>query len=142
MRPRTSMRGSIRPSVRLSVRPSVGHACVKNKENQYFRANKCQRRFLSLTRWMIASLYDSPLVHQSVSPSVRKHEREFQLMLVEKSLNFQVISSPCNHSIIMRTHRWPYGPFFPKYAHEETLKDTQETYLHIVGIHVYVTIAP
>ena len=39
-----------------SVRPSVGHAFVKNKGNQYFRENKCQRRFTKLTRFIIASL--------------------------------------------------------------------------------------
>ena len=31
-------------------------------------------------------------------------------MEFEKNLNSQVISSSCNHSIIMKTHHWPYGP--------------------------------
>ena len=39
-----------------SVRRSVGDAFVKNKGNQYFRANKCQKRFSKLTRCIIASL--------------------------------------------------------------------------------------
>ena len=43
-------------SFRQSVRRSVRDAFVKNKGNQYFRANKCQRRFTKLTRCIIASL--------------------------------------------------------------------------------------
>ena len=51
-------------------------------------------------------------VHQSVSLSVHQsvcHTVNIN-MEVEKNLNSQVISSSFNHSIIMRTHRWPYGP--------------------------------
>ena len=107
------------PSVGPSVRLSVGHAFVKNKGNQYFRANQCQRRFTRLARCIIASLYDSPLIHQSVSPSVcqsigclshREYQHKFQLIEVENSLISQVISSSCNHSIIMRMYRWACEP--------------------------------
>ena len=45
MRPRISIWGSVRPSVGPSVRRSVGDAFVKNKENHYFRANNCSRRY-------------------------------------------------------------------------------------------------
>ena len=50
LRPRISKRVypsvglSVCPSVVLSVRPSVGDAFV-NKENRYFRANNCSRRY-------------------------------------------------------------------------------------------------
>ena len=47
---------SVGPSVGPSVRPSVRDTFVKNKRNQYFRANKRQRRFTKLTRCIIASL--------------------------------------------------------------------------------------
>merc|ERR1711951_309795 len=36
---------SVRPSVRRSVRWLVGDAFVKNKENHYFRANHCSKRY-------------------------------------------------------------------------------------------------
>ena len=95
-----------------SVRRSVCHAFIKNEVNEHFWANKCPRRFTRLTRCIIVSVS----VHQSVSPSVRlshrEYQHEYQLMEVEKNLNSQVISSLFDHSIIMRTHRWLYGPCF------------------------------
>ena len=36
---------SVRPSVGPSVGPSVSDAFVKNKENHYFQANNCSRRY-------------------------------------------------------------------------------------------------
>ena len=123
-----------------SIRPFVHPGFIKNKGNQYLRANKCQRRFTRLTRCIIVSLLDIPLVHQSVSPSVclshREYQREFQLMdsqvisssrivglmgLVWKTLIFPIFydivtDGPTDKETDGPTERWmEVQPFFWRY---------------------------
>ena len=52
----------------------------------------------------------------------------------EKKLNCPVISSSFSHSIITRTHRWPYGPWFSFFSTEDT-SFFLVTFGEIVGHH-------
>ena len=119
MRPRISITGSVRPSVRPSVGPSVrwsvrrwvGHAFVKNKENQYFWVNSWQSKYTRLIR-SIMSIFMIWSI-RSVSPAISLSsfcKYEYQQIEARVSEEYHRIKSTYNHSIIMRTHRWPYGP--------------------------------
>ena len=53
------------------------------------------------------------LLSPSASLSHFRVYQPFQQIKVKKSREeSQVITSPCNHSISMRAHRWPYGPCY------------------------------
>ena len=72
-----------------------------------------------------------PSVCQSIGPSVTPWTSTWiSIMQVKKNLNSQVISWSCNHSIIMRTHHWPYGPCFhqmrPRVGHSVHLSRLRE----------------
>ena len=116
MRPRFSIRGSVRPSVGQLVDPSVGHAFVKNKENQHFWANKCPSRYIRFTRCLFASLKDGLSVIRSVSLSIlSSREYQWKSAVFIKARVKKILMYPRHHTIIhsnMRTHRWPYWPCF------------------------------
>ncbi len=114
MRPRIATTESVCPSARPPVRPSarlsVGHAFLKNNVNQYIQANNCQWS-TRLTRCSLASLYDGQSIHPSVSPLICPSRfREYISTIQSKRKSRRVTSHHLNHFIIMRTHRWPYGP--------------------------------
>jgi len=78
---------------------------------------------LPLFRCVLASLYEGlsvrPSIRLSVRPSVRRSVGRSRFRRKRENLWFwsqimmsHVISSSYNHFIIMRTHRWPYGPCF------------------------------
>ena len=116
MRPRISMRGSVRPSVRRSVRPSVGWSVTLSSKTRLINIFEQIIATGGLLGSLDASLHLYKTVYPSIGLSVhwsvchasvnvfqQVKERESQ----EES---HVVTSSHNHFIIMRTHRWPYGP--------------------------------
>ncbi len=118
LRPRISITGSVRPSVRPSVGPSVTLSSKTREINILEQIVDRNSKLGSLdASW--ASLQDGLSMHRSVSPSISLSSfRKYQFQQIEArvSQEYHRIKSSYNHSIIMRTHRWPYGPCLGSYA--------------------------
>ena len=115
MRPRISITGSLRPSVGQSVGWLVGHAFVKNKVNYVLEQIILRGGILGS---LDASLHLYETVYPSIGLSVHRYVchgsvNVFQPVKERESRDeSHVITSTHNHFIIIRTHRWPYGPCF------------------------------
>ena len=114
MRPRISITGSVRPSVRRSV----GWLVTLSPKTRLINIFKQIIARGGLLGSLDASLHLYKTVYPSIGLSVhwsvchasvnvfqQVKERESQ----EES---HVVTSSHNHFIIMRTHRWPYGPCY------------------------------
>jgi len=116
MRHRFFIRGSVRPSVSKAVGRSVGlsvrQAFLKNKENQYFRPNKCRRRFTRLISSILASPQDALYVHGCTARNVRDVTWPVCHSIGQKES--WIITSSCMHFINTRAHCWPYGTYFAR----------------------------
>ena len=98
------------------IKRRSGGAFSKRKITFKKVKNMKENHSYSVFRCVLASLYEGLSVSTSVRPSVRgsrvkKRENRWFWSQIMMS---HVITSSYNHFIIMRTHRWPYGPCWQK----------------------------
>ena len=105
---------TVGPSIGLSVCRLV--TLLSKTREKIFWANSWQRKYTRLTRGIMSIFIRRsilPSVCQSIDQSVRLSWIPLQQVEARVRQNeYHIITSSYNHFIIIRTHRWPYGPCF------------------------------
>ena len=110
----------VRPSVRSSVCPSIRQSIhLSNHPWREISIFENQRRYTRLTSCILTSLLDGLSVCWPDSLSFclsSLREYQWKAWRIQES---HLITSSCNHSINMRTHRWLIGLVFLIFPFQE-----------------------